>query len=163
MEVTAEKVRRKFGTDLLLQVPKVPYKETITTIAVLSTSTRSRQADMASMATSASVWSPLSGTWALSLAGRWWVVLCPESTSLVEKGVVKALQEGVVAGFPLVDLKVVLYDGSFHDVDSSGMAFEIASSYALRLGVAEAGPVLLEPVTSLNVTVPGRLHRRRYR
>jgi len=71
----------------------------------------------------------------------------------VEKGVVKALQEGIVAGFPLVDLKVILYDGSFHDVDSSGMAFEIASSYALRKGVSDANPVLLEPVTSLIVTV----------
>ncbi|MCH6554658.1 MAG: elongation factor G, partial [Acidobacteria bacterium] len=72
----------------------------------------------------------------------------------VEKGVTKALDEGSLAGFPLVDLKAVLYDGSYHDVDSSGMSFEIASIQALKLGLGNAGPVLLEPVVKLSVTVP---------
>jgi len=72
----------------------------------------------------------------------------------VEKGVTKALDEGSLAGFPLVDLKAVLYDGSFHDVDSSGMSFEIASVQALKQGVGDAAPVLLEPVVKLSVTVP---------
>jgi elongation factor G len=72
----------------------------------------------------------------------------------VEKGVAKALQEGVLAGFPVVGVKAVLYDGSFHDVDSSGICFEIAGSYALRKGVSEAGPKLLEPIMRLSVRVP---------
>ncbi|MFH1140489.1 MAG: elongation factor G, partial [Chloroflexota bacterium] len=72
----------------------------------------------------------------------------------VEKGVVKSLPEGVLAGFPIVDLKVVLYDGSSHPVDSSGMAFEIAGAFALRKGMMEARPVLLEPIMHLRVTVP---------
>ena len=72
----------------------------------------------------------------------------------VEKGVTKALDEGSLAGFPLVDLKVVLYDGSYHDVDSSGMSFEIASIQALKQGLGDAEPVLLEPVVKLMVTVP---------
>ena len=59
-----------------------------------------------------------------------------------------------MAGFPLVDLKAVLYDGSFHDVDSSSICFEIAGSYAMRKGVAEANPLLLEPVMKLTVMVP---------
>ena len=72
----------------------------------------------------------------------------------VEKGVVKALGEGALAGYPLVDLRAVLYDGSFHDVDSSGMSFEIASIQALKKGVSDASPILLEPVMKLAVTVP---------
>jgi elongation factor G len=72
----------------------------------------------------------------------------------VEKGVVKSMEEGVLAGFPVVDLKAVIYDGSYHDVDSSGVSFEIASSQALRKGMSEASPILLEPIVKLTVTVP---------
>ena len=72
----------------------------------------------------------------------------------VEKGVTKAMDEGVLAGFPIVDIKAILYDGSYHDVDSSGMSFEIASGQALRAGLADAGPILLEPVMKLSVTTP---------
>ena len=62
--------------------------------------------------------------------------------------------EGVLAGYPIVDLKAVLYDGSFHDVDSSGMSFEIAGNQALRKGVADASPILLEPIMKLTVNAP---------
>jgi elongation factor G len=72
----------------------------------------------------------------------------------VEKGVTKSLEEGVLAGYPIVDLKVVLYDGSFHPVDSSGMSFEIAGSFALRQGMESGNPVLLEPIMRLQVTIP---------
>jgi elongation factor G len=72
----------------------------------------------------------------------------------VEKGVTKALDEGSLAGYPLVNLKAVLYDGSYHDVDSSGTSFEIASLQALKQGLCNAEPVLLEPVVRLMVTVP---------
>ena len=72
----------------------------------------------------------------------------------VEKGVVKSMEEGVLCGFPVVDLKAVIYDGSFHDVDSSGMSFEIASSQALRKGLSEASPVLLEPIVRLTIYLP---------
>jgi elongation factor G len=60
----------------------------------------------------------------------------------------------VLAGFPVVDLKAVIYDGSYHDVDSSGMSFEIASSQALRKGLSEASPVLLEPIVKLTINLP---------
>ena len=72
----------------------------------------------------------------------------------VEKGVRKAMEEGVIAGFPLVDVKVTLYDGSYHTVDSSDIAFQIAAGMAIREGVKKASPVLLEPVVNLEVTVP---------
>ena len=64
------------------------------------------------------------------------------------------MEEGVLAGYPIVDVKAVIYDGSFHDVDSSGMSFEIAGNQALRKGIPEASPILLEPIMKLTITVP---------
>ena len=72
----------------------------------------------------------------------------------MEKGVIKALEDGRLAGFPIVDIKAIIYDGSYHDVDSNGMSFEIAGNAALRKGVLQASPVLLEPIVKLMVTVP---------
>ncbi|MCC7202458.1 MAG: elongation factor G [Nitrospirae bacterium] len=72
----------------------------------------------------------------------------------VEKGIREALDSGVLAGYPVVDIKVSLFDGSYHDVDSSEMAFKIAGSMAFKDGARKANPVLLEPVMSLEVTVP---------
>jgi elongation factor G len=72
----------------------------------------------------------------------------------VEKGVVEAMSKGVIAGYPMVDTRVTLYDGSYHDVDSSDMAFKIAGSGALRKAALEAGPVLLEPIMDVDVIAP---------
>jgi elongation factor G len=72
----------------------------------------------------------------------------------VEKGVVEAMQSGVLAGYPVVDVKVRFYDGKSHEVDSSEMAFKIAAIMAFKKGVQEANPVLLEPIMKVEVTVP---------
>jgi len=72
----------------------------------------------------------------------------------VEKGVVEALESGVIAGYPVVDVKARLVDGSYHEVDSSEMAFKIAGSMAFKAGVQKAGPVLLEPIMKVEVVVP---------
>jgi elongation factor G len=72
----------------------------------------------------------------------------------VEKGVKEALEKGIVAGYPLVDMKVTLFDGSYHEVDSSEMAFKMAAAEGLREGAKSASPVLLEPVMKIEVTVP---------
>jgi elongation factor G len=72
----------------------------------------------------------------------------------VEKGIRETLHEGVLAGYPVVSVKAVLYDGSFHPVDSSEMAFKLASSQAFKEGLKMGRPVLLEPVMTLQITVP---------
>ncbi|MDD3580751.1 MAG: elongation factor G, partial [Desulfobacca sp.] len=72
----------------------------------------------------------------------------------VEKGIVEAMTEGVLAGYPVVDLRITLYDGSFHEVDSSDMAFKIAGSMGFKKGVQAAHPILLEPIMKVTVTVP---------
>ena len=87
----------------------------------------------------------------------------------VDKGVKEALEGGVIAGYPVVDVKVTLFDGSYHDVDSNEMAFKIAGSMAFKDGVRKAKPVLLEPIMKVEVVTPedylgdviGDLNRRR--
>jgi elongation factor G len=76
----------------------------------------------------------------------------------VEKGIREALKEGVLAGYPMVGVKGILYDGSYHPVDSSEMAFKIAGSMAFKKGAVQAKPVLLEPIMDLTVVVPRQLH-----
>ena len=73
-----------------------------------------------------------------------------------EAGIKEAMETGVGSGYPLVDIKVTLYDGSFHDVDSSELAFKMAGSMALKKGVAKANPIILEPVMKLEVVTPGQ-------
>ncbi len=81
-------------------------------------------------------------------------VVPKEYISSVDKGVKEAMENGVVAGFPMVDIKVTLYDGSYHDVDSSEMAFKIAGSMCFKAGAVKARPVLLEPVMKVEVVTP---------
>ena len=96
-------------------------------------------------------------------------VIPKEYIPAVEKGIKEQMQNGVIAGYPLEDIKVTLYDGSYHDVDSSEMAFKIAGSMALKAGAVKANPVLLEPVMKVEVVTPedymgdvvGDLNRRR--
>jgi elongation factor G len=72
----------------------------------------------------------------------------------VDKGIQEAMKNGILAGFPMVDIKVTLYDGSYHEVDSSEMAFKIAGSMAIKDGAAKAKPVLLEPIMKVEVVTP---------
>ena len=72
----------------------------------------------------------------------------------VEQGIVETLNGGVIAGYPVVDIKATLYDGSYHDVDSSELAFKLAGSLATREGIKQAKPVILEPVMKVEVTTP---------
>jgi elongation factor G len=75
----------------------------------------------------------------------------------VEKGVVEAYPEGILAGFPVIGIRTTLYDGSFHPVDSSEICFKIAGAGAFKKGMAEGRPILLEPIVNLKVTMPGDL------
>ena len=155
VEVTMDRVRRKFGTDLELQLPKVPYKETITTVTRAEYKHKKQSGGHGQYGHVLLRLEPLERGQGFEFGGEVVGGSVPkEYIPSVEKGIIKTLQEGVVAGYPVVDLKAVLYDGSFHDVDSSGICFEIAGSYAVRKGVAEANPQLLEPITKLTVTVP---------
>ena len=81
-------------------------------------------------------------------------VIPKEYVSPVQEGIREAMEGGILAGYPMTDIKVVLYDGSFHEVDSSEMAFKIAGSMGFKEGAQKAQPVLLEPIMALEVTIP---------
>ena len=155
IEVALERIKRKFGADLRVKMPRVPYRETITRTANSEYRHKKQSGGHGQFGHVLLRLEPQDRDQGFEFAtevtgGR----IPKEYIPSVEKGVTKALDEGSLAGFPLVDLKAVLYDGSYHDVDSSGMSFEIASIQALKQGLADAGPVLLEPVVKLSVTVP---------
>ena len=155
IEVAIERIRRKFGADLLLRMPKVAYRETIT--RVINTEYRHKK-QSGGHGQYGHVLLRLEPTdrdngfefGSEIVGGR----VPREYIPAVEKGVVKSMEEGILAGFPVVDLKTVIYDGSYHDVDSSGMSFEIAGSQAFKKGMADANPILLEPIVKLTVNVP---------
>ena len=155
VEVALDKIRRKFGADLRASLPRVPYKETISRVTQTEYRHKKQSGGHGQYGHVLLRLEPLERTQGFEFSSAVVGGRVPrEYIPSVEKGVVKSLEEGSLAGFPIVDLKVVLYDGSYHDVDSSGMSFEIAASQALRKGFSEAAPILLEPITKLTVTVP---------
>ena len=155
VEVAVEKMKRKFGVELQLEVPKVPYKETIGAPTRVEYRHKKQSGGHGQFG---HVWLELEPQargagfeFAQSVVGG---SVPREYIPSVQKGVTRALEGGVVAGFPVVDLKATLVDGSYHAVDSSGMSFEIAGGHALTKGIHQATPVLLEPVMRVRVTVP---------
>jgi elongation factor G len=155
LAVAVEKMKRKFGVELELSAPKVPYKETIRATTRVEYKHKKQTGGHGQYG---HVWLELEPRprgagfeFAVKVVGG---AVPKEYIPSVEKGVVKAMAEGAVAGFPIVDVKATLVDGSSHDVDSSGMAFEIAGSHALSKGVKQANPTLLEPVMMVSITVP---------
>ena len=155
VDVAIDKMKRKFGVEILLDVPKVPYKETIGSPTRVEYRHKKQSGGHGQFG---HVWleiEPLSRGSGFEFDSKIVGGVVPrEYIPSVEKGVRKSLPEGVVAGFPVVDLKVTLVDGSYPSVDSSGMSFEIAGAYAFSKGVREANPVLLEPIMSARITVP---------
>ncbi|MCH2672550.1 MAG: elongation factor G [Dehalococcoidia bacterium] len=155
IDVALEKIKRKFGADLRVKMPKVPYKETITKVTNSEYRHKKQSGGHGQFGHVLIRLEPQERDEGFAFATEITGGKVPkEYIPSVEKGVIKALDEGSLAGYPLVDLRAVLYDGSYHDVDSSGMSFEIASIQALKQGLKDAQPVLLEPVVSLHVKVP---------
>lgn len=155
LDIIVDRMRREFGVEATKGQPQVAFKEAITR-AVKQEGKYVKQ------------------TGGRGQYGHVWLEIEPqergkgfefvnkvvggaiprEFISSVEKGVKDSVSKGVIAGYPLVDVKVTVYDGSYHDVDSSDVAFQIAASMAMKDGVKAAGPVLLEPVMKVEVTTP---------
>jgi elongation factor G len=155
LDVAVEKMQRKFGVDVRMETPKVPYKETITASARAEYKHKKQTGGHGQYGHVFLELVPLSrgegSEFTDSIVGG---VVPKNYIPAVEKGVVEALGEGVLARYPVTDIKVNLYDGSYHTVDSSEMAFKIAGSHAVRKGLAEGHPVLLEPIVKIKITVP---------
>ena len=155
IDVAIDKIKRKFGAELRVRLPRVPYRETITRTTQSEYRHKKQSGGHGQFGHVLLRLEPMDRDQGFQFGNEVVGGRVPrEYIPSVEKGVVKALDEGALAGYPIVDLKAVLFDGSFHSVDSSGMSFEIASIQALKKGVSDASPILLEPVMRLTVTVP---------
>jgi elongation factor G len=154
LEIVLERLQQKFGVEVTSKKPKIPYRETIRS-TVQSEGRHKKQ------------------TGGRGQFGHVWMTLEPmpegdfefaekvfggavprQYYPAVEKGVREALNEGVLAGYPVTGLRATLYDGSFHPVDSSELAFKLAAILSFKNGMEKANPVLLEPVMNVEVTVP---------
>ena len=155
IEVAIDRIKRKFGADLLLRMPKVAYRETITRVTNTEYRHKKQSGGHGQYGHVLLRLEPAERDNGFQFGSEIVGGRVPrEYIPAVEKGVVKSMEEGILAGFPVVDLKTVIYDGSYHDVDSSGMSFEIAGSQAFKKGMADANPILLEPIVKLTVNVP---------
>ncbi len=155
IDVTAERMKRKFGVEVDLVTPKVPYKETITTSKQSEYIHKKQTGGHGQYARVAIEIEPLPRGTGFEFVNKIVGGAVPKTyIPAVEKGAVEAMQEGVLANYPLTDVRVTLYDGKEHPVDSSEIAFKIAGAQALKQGAQQANPVLLEPIMTLRITVP---------
>lgn len=154
LDITLDKFKRKFGVDVVMRDPRVPYRETVRGSVKVEGKHKKQSGGHGQY-------------------GHCWLRIEPLADKdfefeeeifggsvprqyfpAVEKGVREAMLEGVLAGYPVTNIKVVLYDGSYHNVDSSEMAFKIAAGQGFKKGVLQAKPVLLEPIASVEVVIP---------
>jgi elongation factor G len=155
LEIVKGKMRRKFGVEVRLDPPKIPYKETITMSTKAEYKHKKQSGGHGQYGHVLLELEPLPRTGGFEFAEKIFGGAIPQNyIPSVEKGVNEAKQEGILAGYPVVDVKVTLYDGSFHAVDSSDIAFKIAAAQALKKGLSQGQPVLLEPIMNLTITVP---------
>jgi elongation factor G len=155
LEIVREKIRRKFGVEVKLDLPKIPYKETITVSTKAEYKHKKQTGGHGQYGHVLLELEPLSRGGGFEFAKKIFGGAIPQNyIPSVEKGVNEAKQEGGLAGYPVVDVKVTLYDGSFHAVDSSDIAFKIAGAQALKKGLSQGQPVLLEPIMNITITVP---------
>lgn len=155
LEVAAEKLSSKYGVEVNLELPKVPYKETITVPVKAEYKHKKQTGGHGQYGHVFLELEPLPRGSGFEFTERVVGGAVPRNyIPAVEKGVNEAKAEGVLAGYPVVDIRVTLYDGSSHPVDSSDMSFKIAGAQALKKGLAQGQPVLLEPVMNMTITVP---------
>ncbi|HEY1688904.1 MAG TPA: elongation factor G [Solirubrobacteraceae bacterium] len=158
VEVLVERLRRRFGVEVLLKTPRVPYRETIRGSAKAHGRHKKQSGGRGQFGDCHIEIEPLHDPG--NRAGFQFVdvikggVIPGSFIPAVEKGVVEAMQSGVLAGYPVKDVKVTLFDGSYHSVDSSEIAFKLAGVQAMRQALQDAEPVLLEPIMLVNVSVP---------
>lgn len=155
IDIAAERMHRKFGVEVVLSLPKVPFKETVQGTAKAEYKHKKQTGGHGQYGHVFLEIEPLARGTGFEFAERVVGGVVPKNyIPAVEKGVREALPEGNLAGYPVVDVKVTLFDGSYHPVDSSEIAFKIAAAQAFKKCIDQAKPVLLEPVVDLTVTVP---------
>ncbi|MBN1470992.1 MAG: elongation factor G [Syntrophaceae bacterium] len=155
IEVTIEKMKRKFGVEVNLNTPKVPYKETIKGKTNVQGKYKKQSGGRGQFGDCWIDIEPLPRGGGFEFHDKIVGGVIPgQYRPAVEKGIVEAAAKGVIAGYPVVDFKINLTFGSYHTVDSSEMAFKIAGSMAFQKGVMECQPILLEPIVNIEIEIP---------
>ena len=155
LEVIGEKIKRKFGVEMELRPPRVPYRETLKGKVTVQGKHKKQSGGRGQFGDCTIEMEPLPRGEQFQFLDKIVGGVIPQQyRPAVEKGIIEAMERGVIAGYPFVDLKVSLIDGSYHTVDSSEMAFKVAGSLAFKKGVVQANPVLLEPIMEVEVRVP---------
>jgi elongation factor G len=144
-----------FGCEVELKTPRVPYKETIRSHVRVQGKYKKQSGGKGQYGDAWLDLSPLARGKGFEFVDAITGGSIPRQfIPAVEKGVREAMRSGILAGFPVTDVKVTLYDGSFHSVDSSEMAFKIAASMGFKKGMEQAHPVILEPIMKMELNVP---------
>jgi elongation factor G len=155
IETAVERAKRRYKVDILLKTPKVPYRETIKGTAQVQGRHKKQSGGRGQFGDCWVEFAPLErGTGYVFEDGVVGGVIPRQYIPAVDKGIQEASARGFLAGYPMVDFKAKVYDGSYHTVDSSEMAFKVAGSLAFKKAMESCRPILLEPVVTLTITVP---------
>ncbi len=155
LEVTLERLKRKFGTEVEMKTPQIAYRETIKGKAKVQGKYKKQSGGRGQYGDCWLEFEPLPRNGGFEFVDKIVGGAIPRQyIPAVEKGLVDAIKEGVLAGYPTVDVRATVFDGSYHDVDSSEMAFKIAASMAFKKAIPQAQPILLEPIMLLETTTP---------
>ena len=155
LEVALDKLRRKFGVEVAMKAPKIAYRETIKARTRAQGRYKKQSGGRGQFGDCWIEFEPLPRGGGFEFVDKIVGGVIPQQyRPAVEKGIIEKLKEGLIAGYPMVDVKVTLTDGSYHSVDSSEMAFKIAGSMALQKAVLDAKPIVLEPIMKIEVVVP---------
>jgi elongation factor G len=155
VEIVVAKLKKRYGVDVKLHAPKIPYRETIRGTADVQGRHKKQTGGHGQFGDCWIKMEPLPRGGKFEFANEIFGGSIPKNfIPAVEKGIVEAAEKGYLAGFPMVDFKVTVYDGSYHDVDSSELAFKLAARKAFKAAMLAAKPSLLEPVMNVEIQAP---------
>jgi len=155
VEVVVSRMKRRYGVDVTLKAPKIPYRETIRGNADVQGRHKKQTGGHGQFGDCWIRMSPLPRGGKFEFENKTFGGSIPKNfIPAIEKGIVETAEKGYLAGFPVVDFRVEVYDGSYHDVDSSEMSFKLAARKAFKAAMAAAKPALLEPVMNVEIQAP---------
>jgi elongation factor G len=155
VEIVVSRLKKRYGVDVALKSPKIPYRETIRGFADVQGRHKKQTGGHGQFGDCWIKMEPLPRGGKFEFSNEVFGGAIPRNfIPAVEKGIVETAEKGFLAGFPMVDFKVTVYDGSYHDVDSSELAFKLAARKAFKAAMAQAKPALLEPVMNVEIQAP---------
>ena len=155
VEIVVSRLKKRYGVDVALKAPKIPYRETIRGKADVQGRHKKQTGGHGQFGDCWIRMEPLPRGAKFEFVNEIFGGSIPKNyIPAVEKGIIEAAQNGFLAGYPMVDFRVVLYDGSYHDVDSSELSFKLAARKAFKNAMAEAKPTLLEPIMNVEIQAP---------